>query len=88
MTFLPIDYEAPKPSGGGLYQMPKRRYNTQILRRSYHRVGMVGIHARHREAVRDVQFERLQDEHATQKAKHFWACAVWNYEANAVRYGR
>jgi hypothetical protein len=35
--------------------------------------------------VRVSNFDEIRDAQATQKAKHFWACAVWNYEANSVQ---
>jgi hypothetical protein len=39
-----------------------------------------------RKPVRVSNYDEIyRDEHATQKAKHFWACAVWNYEANSVQ---
>jgi hypothetical protein len=35
--------------------------------------------------VRVSNFNQVKDEHATQKAKHFWACCVWNVDASAVQ---
>jgi len=84
MTFLPNDYEAPKPSGGGYTKCLK---GDTILRFLGNPITgwewWESIHGTEK-PVRVSNMRDIQDEHATQKAKHFWACAVWNYKSNCV----
>jgi hypothetical protein len=84
MTFLPNDYEAPKPSGGGYTKCLK---GDTILRFLGDPITgwewWESIHGTEK-PVRVSNMRDIQDEHATQKAKHFWACAVWSYKSNCV----
>jgi hypothetical protein len=85
MTFLPNDYQAPKPSGGGYTKCLK---GDTILRFLGDPITgyewWESIHGTEK-PVRVSNFDEIRDAQATQKAKHFWACAVWNYEANSVQ---
>ena len=85
MTFLPSDYEAPKPSGGGYTKCLKGETVLRFLGdpiTGYE--WWESIHGTEK-PVRCTHFDEIRDAQATQKAKHFWACAVWNYEVNAVQ---
>tara|TARA_R110000744_G_scaffold376292_1_gene490438 strand:+ start:398 stop:895 length:498 start_codon:yes stop_codon:yes gene_type:complete len=85
MTFLPTDYQAPKPSGGGYTKCLKGDTILRFLGDPI--TGYEWWESMHgtEKPVRCNNFDEIRDEHATQKAKHFWACAVWNYEAGAIQ---
>ena len=85
MTFLPNDYEAPKPSGGAYTKCLKGETVLRFLGDPI--VGYEWWESMHgtEKPVRVSNFDEIRDAQATQKAKHFWACCVWNYEANSVQ---
>jgi hypothetical protein len=85
MTFLPNDYQAPKLSSGGYTKCLKGDTILRFLGNPI--TGWEWWESMHgtEKPGRVSNMRDIQDEHATQKAKHFWACAVWNYEANSVQ---
>lgn len=85
MNFLPNNYELPKISSGGYVKLKKGDTILRFLGDPI--TGYEWWESMHgtEKPVRCKDMEKIDDSQATQKAKHFWACCVWNYEVNAVQ---
>ncbi len=85
MNFLPNDYELPKATSGGYVKLQKGDTILRFLGDPI--TGYEWWESMHgtEKPVRCKDMRDIGDSQATQKAKHFWACCVWNYDNNAVQ---
>tara|TARA_R110000772_G_scaffold199489_1_gene310090 strand:- start:80 stop:577 length:498 start_codon:yes stop_codon:yes gene_type:complete len=85
MTFLPSDYEPPISNGSNYLKLNKGENIVRFIGKP-----IVGHVWWEKERGSDVpkrcrKFAEINNPDPTNKAKHFWACCVWNYELKKIQ---